>query len=221
MKKLKILVVEDNLDYLEIAKDVFDVIQDLDVDYATNRNDALVKIESENYDGVITDRNMPSTKEAFLQIERLPEEFRNVDPYITKVSGEIKKSIKLARGYDKLQGDIVAYTSSLVKETATLVHSWHGDSSSFSFIYRNWGTSINKEELADILKKYSVTFKEYVENSLLEQEILPNVIYQKGWSRGSVKSPARIDSENRNVRKNDPESWEHALRLLKEWINWK
>lgn len=221
MKKLKILVVEDNLDYLKIAKSVFGDIKDLEVDYVTNRNDALLKLETEKYDGVITDRNMPSVEGGFLQLDSLPEGVRNVDPYITKVSDEVKKLIKSARSYDELQGDIVAYTSALVKETATLVHSWHGDSSSFSFRYRNWGTSVNKEELANILKKYSVTFKEYVENSLFEEEILPNIIYDKGWSRGSIKSPARIDSENRNVRKTDPESWTHALHLLKEWINWE
>ncbi len=221
MKKLSILVVEDNASYLEIAKKVFEGIENLEVDSATNRNDALLKLKSKKYDAVITDRNMPSFEGESLQLELLPKEVQNVDPYREEIEGEIKKSIILARNYDGLQGDIVALTSALVHGITTLVHSWHGDSSSFSFYYLRSGKyGVNKEEVIDILKKYSVTFEEYVQNSFFKEESLADVLYNNNWYCSSIKSPARIDSENRYVRKTDPESWAHAIHLLKKWEDW-
>jgi len=62
-KNLEILVVEDNPSYLDVAKSYFNSISSLKADYATTRDEAIAKLNSKTYDGVITDRGLPGFKE--------------------------------------------------------------------------------------------------------------------------------------------------------------
>lgn len=56
----EILVVEDTTENLAVAKDFYNSQPDLNIDYATNRDEALNMLNSKKYDGVITDKSIPA-----------------------------------------------------------------------------------------------------------------------------------------------------------------
>ena len=203
-KKLEILVVEDNLEYIKVAKNYFNGVQDINVDYAMDRTNALLKLESKKYDGVITDRSMPAD-------EGKPLKFNEK---LTSSETQENNEIFRLKDYDGLQGDIVAHVAVLIKKIPTLIHSYHGDSTSFQFLNeRGWG--IKTEDVADIIKKYSVTFEKFLEGSLFEPT-LPDFTYNKHWITSDIMSRPKVGSEGKYARKSDPESWAHALTLLRE-----
>ncbi len=55
MKKFKILLVEDNVEYLNVAKNIFKNIKNIVVHYAMDRKTAIEKLKQNEYGGVITD----------------------------------------------------------------------------------------------------------------------------------------------------------------------
>jgi len=62
-KLLEILVVEDTLENMEVARSYFDQRKDIAVGYVTNYDQAMKKLEDKKYDGVITDLFMPEKEE--------------------------------------------------------------------------------------------------------------------------------------------------------------
>lgn len=81
--KLEILVVEDTPANLEVAKSYFDTVSELNVDYATNRDDALALLKSKKYSGVITDRSIPgyngeTAEDISKRAEKIREKYEDV-----------------------------------------------------------------------------------------------------------------------------------------------
>ena len=200
MKKMEILLVEDNLEYLEVAKKFFDSVEDVNVDYAMDRTTALQKLESKKYDGVITDRSMPAFWGAFLQKDVVS-----------------KEDEMWATFYDQLQGDIVAYSAFFLKDIPVVIHSFHSGASTFSCFYQKININ-NVEELAEIINKYSATsLEEFIENSL--NPLFLNLMYEKNRTGAeNVRGGGSIQIEGRYAIKSDIESWEYSFISLKEQI---
>ncbi len=102
--KLNILVVEDTLENLAVAKEYFNSQADLSVDYATYRDEAIEMLNKNKYDGVITDRSIPGFK------------------------GDVKDW----KFYLENNGWFVALNAEL-KNIPSVIHSEHGYSSYFIF----------------------------------------------------------------------------------------
>ncbi len=84
-EKLEILVVEDTLENMKIAKQYFDSVENIGADYATHRDEAISMLDQKKYDGVITDRSIPGKKNLNLH----PWYLENNGWYVA-ISSEIK-----------------------------------------------------------------------------------------------------------------------------------
>ncbi len=126
MKKFKILLVEDNVEYLNVAKNIFKNIKNIVVHYVMDRKTAIEKLKQNEYGGVITDWSIPSAKGESILKPKRREDRREDKDYRSKFY------------YDISQGYIVALFSLLEKGLPVIMHSYHHDYSTFRSFDKEW-----------------------------------------------------------------------------------
>lgn len=200
----EILVVEDTIENLAIAKKFYNSQDDFNFDYAMDRNTALSMFESKKYDGVITDQSMPA------------------------FPGDMMKN----NDYLKNNGWSVALQCEL-KEIPWIIHSEHG-SSQFYFTRKEkkfpkeLAKKINDQfildsEIKDKIKYYdSKSWDGFYELARELGNI--NTIQNEYDHRPGEKlirreeEEALLENHTTSLKKSSPESWALALQYLNENI---
>ncbi|MEI8091481.1 MAG: hypothetical protein WCG98_04560 [bacterium] len=221
----EILVVEDTPESLAVAKKFYNSQNNLNVDYAMDRNTALSMLENKKYDGVITDRSLPRNEEESLKSgitipsEKIEKYFELYSQNPIKI-GSPGNSSYWGQTYDRNQGYLIAGTARLLKDIPVVIHSYHGASSEFWEILKTAEiTESQKREIKIVFDQYSLPFEEMLETCGAIQGLEDFFSNQSGEDWGDKNScNIKYKGTATGTTKKDSESWALALQYLKENI---
>ncbi|MCA9487820.1 MAG: response regulator [Nanoarchaeota archaeon] len=193
--KLEILVVEDTPENLAVAKEFYNSQDNLVVDYATNREDALSLIDSKKYDGVITDRTIPNTEK------------------------DISQGLNLTNSYMTQGSDVLVY--SIMKKIPSVMYSQHGQHSQFILFEKDPDKEILKKahELIEEATPFLEDREKLSEILTHGKDIFRIVSQIKSIPEYEEKQAEVIDYVVEGATKKDPKSWSLALNYLKKEIS--
>jgi len=192
--KLEILVVEDTPENLAVAREYFNSQKDLVVDYATYRDEAISMLDNKKYDGVITDKSIPKTKDGkIVTYEDLDHNFGLIN-------------------FNENNGWIVALTAE-IKEIPWVMHTDHG-ASMYVFPSVYYSEAVKKENFQKILETYSNYSIEEIKLMMKKDYEWPSIIPE---ALNILGKEGRVLDKS-NFTKKDLGSWTTALTYLKERI---